>query len=80
MAKRNWGPYKKTQIAALDAYPGGAGVQENHLVYPGTLVYPSAEVDLHSSSTAASQLRRVKEEVAPGHSSSTPSLSTPAPG
>ena len=40
------GPYKRTLIAALDAYPGGAGVQEGAgvnkvvLAYPCTLAYP----------------------------------------
>ena len=29
---KNWGPYKRTLIAALDAYPGGAGVHEGATV------------------------------------------------
>ena len=39
------GPYIRTLILVLDAYPGGARVDKVVLVYPGTLVYPSAEVD-----------------------------------
>ena len=43
-------PYKSTLIAALDAYPGGTGVDEGAgvdkvvLVYP-CLVYPGTGVD-----------------------------------
>ena len=45
------GPYKRSQNAELDAYPGGAGVDEDAgidevvLIYPGTLVYPGSRVE-----------------------------------
>ena len=35
------GPYKRTLIAALDAYPGGAGVHKGARVDQNDLVYPS---------------------------------------
>ena len=38
------GPYKRTQIAELDAYPKGTGVHENEVVYPGTHIYSGAGV------------------------------------
>ena len=39
------GPYKRTPIAALNGYPGTAGVHENDLIYTSRFIYTSAGVD-----------------------------------
>ena len=40
------GPYKRTQIAALDAYPGGAGVHEGAGVDKNDVAYPAPSYTL----------------------------------